>query len=104
MSPGAPGFAFQHLGRGQILEDGRLGNPAGSDPTQLEERVAGQLRCLPDPTRHELLVELVLLVDVEVARVRVLGLDGGEWTQRRAAEESHLDVLRDAMEAEEPAP
>ena len=27
----------------------------------------------------------------------------GEWTQRRAAEESHLDVLREAMEVEEPA-
>lgn len=43
---------------------------------QLEERVAGQLRCLPDPGRHELIVELVVLVDVEVARVWVLGLDG----------------------------
>ena len=38
---------------------------------------AGQLRCLPDPTRHELLVELVVLVDVEVAHVLVLGLAGG---------------------------
>src|SRR5439155_3098726 len=38
-----------------------------------------------------------------VTRVLVLGLAGGEWTQRRAAEESHLHVLRQAMEAEEPA-
>jgi hypothetical protein len=43
-----------------------------SEVTQLEEGVAGQLRCLLDPARHELLVESVVLVDVEVARVRVL--------------------------------
>jgi hypothetical protein len=41
------------------------------------EDPAGQLRCLPNPTRHEFLVELVVLVDVEVARVLVLGLAGG---------------------------
>src|SRR5437899_8035100 len=70
--------------------------PALRDP-------AGQLRCLPDPTRHELLVELVVLVDVEVANFLLLGLAGGDRTQRRAAEESHLDVLRHAMEAKEPA-
>ena len=33
----------------------------------------------------------------------MLGLAGRERTQRRAAEESHFDVLREAMEAEEPA-
>ena len=58
---------------------------------------------LPDPRRQLLLVELVVLVDVEVAHVLVLGLAGGDRTQRRAAEESHLDVVREAMEAEEPA-
>src|SRR5438105_3667853 len=42
-------------------------------------------------------------MDVEVARVLALGLAGGDRTQRRAAEESHFDVLREAMEAEEPA-
>src|SRR3979490_2012748 len=41
-------------------------------------------------------------MDVEVARVLALGLARGDRTQRRAAEESHLDVLREAMEAEEP--
>ena len=60
------------------LTDGSF-RPSLRDP-------AGQLRCLSNPTRHELLVELVVLVDVEVARVLVLGLAGGEWTQRRAAE------------------
>jgi len=35
---------------------------------------AGQLRSLPDPPRHELLVELIVLMDVEVARVLALGL------------------------------
>src|SRR5919107_2467219 len=64
---------------------------------------ARQLRRLPDPARHELLVELVVIVYVEVARVLVLGFAGREWSQRRAAEESHFDVLREAMEAEEPA-
>src|SRR5436189_5950687 len=42
-------------------------------------------------------------MDVEVARVLALGLAGGDRTQRRAAEESHLKALREAMEAEEPA-
>src|ERR1700680_1681789 len=62
---------------------------------------AGQLRCLPNPTRDELFVELVVLIDVEVARVLALGLAGGDRTQRRAAEESHFDVVREAMDAEE---
>src|SRR5690606_7837845 len=62
---------------------------------------AGQLRCLSDPARHELLVEPVALVNVEVARVLVLGRDWRDRTQRRAAEERHLDVPREAMDAEE---
>src|SRR5205807_4295967 len=64
---------------------------------------AGQLAGLLHPSGELSFVDLVVLVDVEVAHFLLLGLDGGEWTQRRAAEESHLDVLRDAMEAEEPA-
>jgi hypothetical protein len=32
-----------------------------------------------------------------------LDLPGGDRTQQCAAEESHLDVLREAMDAEEPA-
>src|SRR5688572_24194069 len=72
-------------------------------PPNLKALFPRQLRCLPDPTRQELLVERLILVDVEVARALVLGLDGREWMQRRAAEERHLDVLRDAMEPEEPA-
>ena len=42
-------------------------------------------------------------MDVEVAHYLLLGLAWGDRMQRRAAEESHLDVLREAMEAEEPA-
>ena len=76
---------------------------AGSFGTALRDP-AGQLRCLPNPTRHEFLAELVVLVDVEVAHFVVLGLAGGDRTQRRAAEESHLDVVREGMEVEEPAP
>src|SRR5204862_4467844 len=48
-------------------------------------------------------VELVVLMDVEVARVLALGHAGGDRTQRRAAEESHFDVVREAVDAEEPA-
>src|ERR1700676_5485300 len=40
---------------------------------------------------------------VEVARVLALGRSRRDRTQRRAAEESHLDGLREAMDAEEPA-
>ena len=42
---------------------------------------AGQLRCLPNPSGHQLLVELVVLVDVEVAHFLVLGLAWGKRTQ-----------------------
>jgi hypothetical protein len=42
-------------------------------------------------------------MDVEVAHVLPLGLAGRDRTQRRAADESHLDVVREAMDAEEPA-
>ena len=55
------------------------------------------------PVRELRLVELVVLVDVEVAHVLLLGLAGRDRTQRRAAEERHLDVVGEAMEAEEPA-
>src|SRR5215470_9600705 len=42
-------------------------------------------------------------MDVEVARVLALGLARRDRTQRRAAEESHLHIVREAMDAEEPA-
>ena len=45
--------------------------------TPSKQFFAGQLRCLPYPARHELLVELVILVDVEVAHVILLGLHRG---------------------------
>src|SRR3981189_1383525 len=64
---------------------------------------AGQLAGLVPPGGELSFVELVVLMDVEVARVLALGLAGRDGTQRRAAEESHLDVVREAMDAEEPA-
>src|SRR5207237_9613460 len=64
---------------------------------------AGQLAGLLHPSGELSVIELVVLVDVEVAHFLLLGLAGRDRTQRRAAEESHLDVLRHAMEAEEPA-
>jgi hypothetical protein len=78
-----PQLAMQGLGRsragprvprrsrpGAVTDCLRGSQPALRDP-------AGKLRCMPNPTRHELLVELVVLVDVEVAHVLVLGLAGG---------------------------
>ena len=64
---------------------------------------AGQPAGLLHPGGELSFVDLVVLVDVEVAHVLLLGRAGRNRTQRRAAEERHLDVLREAMEAEEPA-
>src|SRR5438874_12281195 len=64
---------------------------------------AGQLAGLLHPSGELSFVERVVLMDVEVAHFLLFGIAGGARTQRRAAEESHLDVLRHAMEAEEPA-
>ena len=50
------------------------GLPALRDP-------AGQGGRLPDPRRHLRLVELLVLVNVEVAHVLVFGLAGGKRTQ-----------------------
>src|SRR5882757_3464680 len=59
---------------------------------------AWQLAGLLHPSGELSFVDLVVLVDVEVAHFLLLGLAGREWTQRRAAGESHLDVLREAMD------
>src|SRR5262249_11639847 len=64
---------------------------------------AGQLARLVHPGGELRFVEPVVLMDVEVARVLALGLAGRERTQRGAAEERHLHVIREATEAEEPA-
>jgi hypothetical protein len=63
---------------------------------------AGQLVRLLHPGGELRFVEFVL-VDVEVAHILVFGRARRDRTQRRAAEESHFDVLREAMKAEEPA-
>ena len=47
-------------------------------------------------------IKLVVFVDVEVAHFLLLGLAGREGAQRAAAEEGDFDVLREAMDAEEP--
>src|SRR5438105_14962293 len=71
--------------------------------TGRSQSFAGQLAGLLHPSGELSFVEGVVLVDVEVAHFLLLGLAGRDRTQRRAPEESHLDVLREAMEAEEPA-
>lgn len=42
-------------------------------------------------------------MNVQIARVRILGLNRESWLQRRPTEESDLDVLCDAVEGYEPA-
>ncbi len=72
-------------------------------PTSRSHAFAGQLAGLLHPGRELSFVELVVLVDVEVAHLLVLGRAGRERTQRGAAEEGHFDVLRETVKAEEPA-
>src|SRR6185436_1110463 len=64
---------------------------------------SGQGSRLPDPCRQLRLVELVVLMDVEIAHFLVLGLAGRDRMKRHAAEEGYLDVVCEGMEAEEPA-
>ena len=64
---------------------------------------AGQLAGLLHPSGDLSFVELVVLVDVKIAHFFLLGLAGRDRTQRRAPKESHFDVLRKAMDPEEPA-
>src|SRR4029077_19919773 len=64
---------------------------------------AGQSAGLLDPSGELSFVELVVLMNVEVARVLALGLTGRDRAQRPAAEESHFDVVGEGMEAEKPA-
>src|SRR5258706_6338036 len=63
---------------------------------------AGQRRGLLHPVRHLRLVELVAFVDVDVARVLALTGAGRDRLQRRAAEEGHLDVVREGVEPQKP--
>src|SRR5262249_15529742 len=63
----------------------------------------GQLGRLLHPVGHLSLVEFVAFADVYIARITALGVAGRNRTQRHAAEESHLDVLGKAMDAEDPA-
>ena len=80
-----------------------LAGSTSSGPTYVRRHPAGQRRGLPDPTRQELLVELVVFVDVEVARVLVLGLAGG--TGRRDVPRKKVTFTYSVKQwkAEEPA-
>src|SRR5829696_2206727 len=69
---------------------------AGSHP------LAGQLARLFHPVGELSLLELIVLMDVEVAYILVLGRARGRGTQGPAPEERHLHVPREAMEVEEP--
>src|SRR3546814_8066185 len=65
-------------------------------------RSAGQVGCLANPACDQFLVQRVVFVDVEIARVFVLRIDGRERIERGALEERDLDIAREAMEAQEP--
>jgi hypothetical protein len=67
-------------------QDGRLRDPAGQRGRLLHLR------------RHLRLVELVALADVDVARVLALAGTGRDRSQRRPAEEGHLDVVREGVD------
>src|SRR5262245_18946386 len=71
--------------------------------TSRSHSFAGQLAGLAHPSGELSFIELVVLMDVEVARVLARGLAGRDRTQRCAAEESHFDGFREGMNAEEPA-
>src|SRR5712672_110356 len=62
---------------------------------------ARQSRGLLHPVRHLRLVELVAFVDVDITRVLALAGAGRDRPQRRAAEEGHLDVVREGVEPQE---
>ena len=66
--------------------------------------LAGQFIRLLHPIGDLRFVKLIVLVDVKIAHILLLGLTGWERTQRRAAEEGHFDVFREAVKAEEPRP
>src|SRR3546814_18491389 len=66
-------------------------------------RSAGQVGCLANPACDQFLVQRVVFVDVEIAGVFVLRIDGRERIERGALEERDLDIARAAMEAQEPA-
>src|SRR4051794_21135279 len=72
-------------------------------PIARSHAFAGQKDRLLHPSRELSFVERIVLMDIEVASVLALGLARGDRAQRCAAEESHLDVLRKAMHAEEPS-
>src|SRR5262245_43723196 len=72
----------------------------GLSGSRLEK--AGQRGGLLHPVRHLRLVELIVFVDIAVAHVLVLAGTGRGRSQKRAAEEGHLDVASEDMERQEP--
>ncbi len=67
------------------MEDFRRGAHHAIAPRRYicsEQLLPRQLRCLLDPSDQLYFVKLVMLVDVEVADVLMLRLDGGKRTQR----------------------
>src|SRR5690606_14631318 len=81
-------------------------NNAGSQkraPASPLHPLARQAAGLLHPVEELRLVEGPVLVDVEVAHLGVLGLAGRHRLQGPAAEEGHLHVAGEAVEAEEPA-
>src|SRR4051794_40923881 len=103
----SPGQSLRLFRKARGSQQRRCGNKLSCSGTHLvtsnSHPFAGQLAGLLHPGGELSFVELVVFVDVEVAHVLVLGRSRRERTQRRAAEESHFDVPREAMKAEHPA-
>src|SRR5262245_20966208 len=64
---------------------------------------SGQSARLLHPSGELRFVNLIVLVNIEVAHFLLLGLARRDRTERRAEEERHLHILREAMKAEKPA-
>ncbi|EGE56530.1 hypothetical protein RHECNPAF_6420079 [Rhizobium etli CNPAF512] len=65
--------------------------------------LSGQSAGLFHPVGELGFIDLVILADVEVTHVFLLGSARRRRIEQGAAEEGHLDVFREAMDAEEPA-
>src|SRR6478735_4792506 len=78
-------------------------SPSASVGVPLRQVFARQFAGLSHPVQELSFIELIL-INVQVAHFRVFGLTRRDRSQRPAAEEGQLDVLREAVKAEEPAP
>lgn len=73
------------------------------DNQHCSHSLAGQSAGLLHPGGELSFVELVVLMDVQVTHFLLLGFAWRDRAERCAAKESHFDVLRENVDAKEPA-